>query len=105
MIQTKKRTILGYKQCLNDLDVIFFRVLNVVKIFRNCRNAPSELMELYSIYSKPNNFRNVQNLYQDKSSMDRTLMNSSYYHLLAGMKENNHSPLIRQKMITKNDIV
>ena len=32
---------------------------------------------IYHIF-KPNNFRDVLNIYQDKSSMDMTLMNSNY---------------------------
>ena len=38
----------------------------------NYQRKRSELMEIYQIF-KPTNFRDVSNIYQDKSSMDMTL--------------------------------
>ena len=43
---------------------------------------------------KPNKFIDVQNLYQDKASMDMTIKEFIFLTVLVGMKNINHSPLI-----------
>ena len=64
--------VLEYKQCSNDLDMIIYRYLESFKTTTNYQNELSAPTALPIIY-KPYNFRDVINLYQDKSSMDMTL--------------------------------
>ena len=88
--------ILEFKQCLNDLDTLTHlfshSAKNITKI-RPSSAKPGEFLLkrtirtdgfLYHIF-KPQNFRTVQNLYQDKASMNMTLKHLTYSFLLAGM--------------------
>ena len=67
----KKRTILEYKQCSKGLDIKFF-----FKLSQDYYELPKRTIRANeNIYHKfkPNNVRDVLNIYQDKSSMDMTL--------------------------------
>ena len=65
--------ILEYKQCLKDQDTITYLFLSISQDYydlpKKTIRADGNIYHLF----KPNNFRDVQNLYQDKASMDMTL--------------------------------
>ena len=68
-----KLKILNYKQCSKDLDMKF---LSSFIFKQDFYELPKRAIRANrNIYHKfqPNNFRDVQNLYQDKSKMDMTL--------------------------------
>ena len=68
----KKRTIPEYKQCLN----VVGRVVYVFGISQEYYQLPIRIIKangnIYHTF-KPKFFRDVQNLYQDKASTDKTL--------------------------------
>ena len=59
----------GYKQCLNNLDIVTF-LFSIRHDYHQLLKRNNRAYEnLYHIF-KLNNFRDVQNIYQDKASMD-----------------------------------
>ena len=69
----KKLTTIKYKLCLNE---VVIKKLSVFIIIQDYYDLPKRTIRangnIYHIF-KPNNFRGVQNLYQDKASMDLTV--------------------------------
>ena len=69
--------ILEYKQCLKDLDIKIY----LFKISQDYYELPKRTIRandnIYQIF-KPNNFGEVQNVYQDKASMDMSLNEFKY---------------------------
>ena len=68
----KKRTILQYKHCSKDLDIklcIFIITQDYYELPKRTIRANGNIYHVF----KPNNFRDVQNFYQHKASMDMTL--------------------------------
>ena len=64
--------ILEFKQCSKDLDIIIYLFLISQDYYQLIEKTIRCNGIIYHII-KPNNFRDVQNLYQDKASMDMTL--------------------------------
>ena len=64
---------------------------------RDYNELPKRTIEangnIYHIF-KANNYRDVQNLLQDKASMDMKLNEFKYLTSIFGIKNINHSPLI-----------
>ena len=87
----KKGMILEYKLCSSDLDVILYRSSYSEKITTNYQKKTIGANgKIYSIF-KPNKFRDVQNIYQDKASMDMTLGEIKY--LTSTCWNKNYQPL------------
>ena len=70
--------ILEYKQCSNDLEITIYLFFI---ISQDCYELSKKTIRcncnIYQIF-KPNNYRDVQNLYQDKASIDMTLNEFNY---------------------------
>ena len=83
--------ILVFKQCLRDPDTIVFYVLIISQGYYELpkRTIPAN-GKIYHIF-KPNNFRDVQNLYQDKASMDTTF--NEFNYLTSTCWNENYQPL------------
>ena len=65
--------ILEYKQCLKYLDILNYLFFIISQDYYELGEKTIRCNgNIYHIF-KPNNFRDVINLYQDKASMDMTL--------------------------------
>ena len=89
-----------FKQSLNDLDTKTYPYSLSVKVITN---YPKRTMRangiIYHIF-KPNNFRDVLFIYQDKSSMDMTLNELKF--LTSTCRNRKYQPLPIDKTKNKN---
>ena len=70
--------ILDYQFFSNDLDIIFLFVLIINQDYYDLPKRTIRFnRNMYHIF-KPDNFRHVRNLYQDKASIDVTLNEFKY---------------------------